>query len=765
LTVDRLIAESVAVKELTPTSKFSFSDLSAGLVVYLVALPLCLGVAKASDAPYFAGILAGIIGGIVVGALSGSHTSVSGPAAGLTAVVTTQIHTLGSFPAFLTAVVIGGLLQILMGTARLGFLSAFVPTAVIKGLLAAIGIILILKQIPHVLGHDADLEGDFAFPQTNDRNTFSEIFAIPADYHLGAAAIGLTALAVLIAWDRIKFLKKLPVPSPLVAVLLGVGMNEYFRSVGGGWVVSGNHLVEVPVADSVKGLTSLLQFPDFSQLSNPKVFLAGLTIAIVASLETLLNLEAVDRLDPQKRESPASRELVAQGIGNTIAGLVGGIPITSVIVRSSVNVNMGARSKVSAIFHGGLLLVSVGLFPTWINRIPLACLAAILLVTGFKLASPKVIRGLWREGREQFLPFAVTVVAIVLTDLLIGIVIGLAISIGFVLRSNLLRPMRSSIEKHASGEVLRIELASQVSFLNKAALERALLDVKPGGHVLLDARITEYIDPDVRHVIEEFKERSAPVRGVQVSLLGFEKFGLNSEINFVDYVDHDVQKQMTPQRIVDLLNEGNERFRTGRRISRDLGRQLQGTAPGQHPMAVVLSCIDSRTPTELIFDLGLGDIFSVRIAGNIVSRKVLGSIEYGCSVGGAKLVLVLGHTRCGAITAAVDCLSRDPSQDGAACDHLQFIVDDISPAVDEHARRRMPQASADEREVIVDGVARRHVQNVIESIREQSSALRDLEKAGKIKLIGGMYDVKSGNVELGIERPDGVASAAVREFV
>jgi carbonic anhydrase len=733
--------------------RFSFHDLAAGTVVYLVALPLCLGVAKASEAPYFAGLLAGIIGGLVVGALSGSHTSVSGPAAGLTAVVSAQITSLG-FRNFLMAVAIAGVLQIGMGLGRLGFLSSFVPTAVIKGLLAAIGIILILKQLPHVVGHDSDPEGDLAFFQWDERNTFSELFAILDDYHFGAAIIGLTSLAILIAWDRSKSLKKLPIPSPLVVVVFGVAVSEYLRTVGGPWTVSGEHLVSVPVAKDAWSVTGFLMLPEFKALGKPEVFLAGLTIAIVASLETLLNLEAVDRLDPYKRESPASRELFAQGVGNLLAGFVGAIPVTSVIVRSSVNVSMGARTKFSAIFHGCLLFISVVVFPEWINRIPLASLAAILLMTGYKLASPKIIREQWQEGRDEFLPFAATVIAIVFTDLLKGIAIGLAVSIGFVLRSNLLRPMRSFTEKHASGDVVRIELASQVSFLNKAALERALLDIPAGGQVLIDARNTDYIDPDVRHLIEEFKEKSAPVRGVQVSLLGFQstRHGIEDQIGFANFITGSVQQQTTPDQVLKLLKEGNARFRAGQHLTRDLSRQIHETAPGQHPLAAVLSCIDSRAPAELLFDLGLGEMFSVRIAGNVASRKVLGSLEYACAAGGAKLVLVMGHTRCGAITEAVKALSLEASPAASACRHLQFIVEDISLAVDDDVRRRMPTVSPEERESIFDAVARSHVLNVIASIREQSQVLRELELAGRIRIVGAMYDVRSGQVEFEIER-------------
>ena len=353
------------------------------------------------------------------------------------------------------------------------------------------------------------------------------------------------------------------------------------------------------------GLARLLQWPDFSQWSNLAVYRAGAVIAAVASLETLLNLEAVDKIDPKQRTSPPSQELLAQGIGNVVVGLVGGIPITSVIVRSSVNIDAGGQTKLAAIVHGALLLVSVAFLPQWLNLIPLSCLAAILLVTGIKLASPTMVRQLWQEGRYQFAPFAVTVVAIVLTDLLIGILIGLAVSIGFILNSNLRRPIRRFVEEHLGGDVLHIELANQVSFLNRAALLRVLDDVPRGGHVLLDAQNTDYIDPDIQDLLRDFTKQAAPARGVEVSLLGFRnKYQLLDQIQYVDYSTRDLQNALTPRQVLQILSEGNERFRTGRRLTRDLGRQVRATAGGQHPLAVVLSCIDSRTPTELVFDLG-----------------------------------------------------------------------------------------------------------------------------------------------------------------
>ncbi|MFM7809571.1 MAG: SulP family inorganic anion transporter, partial [Planctomycetota bacterium] len=373
-------------------------DLIAGLVVFLVAVPLCLGIAHASGVPIIAGILSGIVGGILVGLLSGSHVSVSGPAAGLTAIVLAQVRDLGSFEAFLLAVMISGLLQLVLGVIRAGVLANYIPNNVIKGLLAAIGVILILKQVPHLVGHDADWEGDTTFMQEDGQNTFSELLQGLRMFLPGAAAIGLSCAAMLWAWDRSR-LKKSLFPAPLAAVLLGVVTNEILRATGSSWAVGESHLVAVPVVGSGgQGWGDVFRLPDFGQLGNPKVYVAALTLAVVASLETLLNLEATDKLDPLKRLSPPNRELLAQGVGNTVSGLIGGLPMTSVIVRSSVNANAGGRSRLSAIFQGLLLVVCVFLMPTLLNRIPLSALAAILIMTGSKLASPSLFRKLWLEG-------------------------------------------------------------------------------------------------------------------------------------------------------------------------------------------------------------------------------------------------------------------------------------------------------------------------------------------------------------------------------
>ncbi|MFT7643649.1 MAG: carbonic anhydrase, partial [Pirellulaceae bacterium] len=679
----------------------------------------------------------------------------SGPAAGLTAIVATQLAILGSFEAFLFAVVIAGVLQIVLGFAKAGELSAFFPSSVIKGLLAAIGVILILKQIPHVLGHDTDPDGEMSFVQPDEHNTFSELLTVlGGDILIGPAVIGLFSIALLLVWGRAKTLNAI-LPGPLVVIIVGVLMQLGFRSFGEEWVIGATHMVQIPVAGSAREFFSFLTFPDFSHWMNPAVYIGGVTIAIVASLETLLNLEAVDKLDPQKRRSPGSRELLAQGLGNVIAGLIGGLPVTSVVVRGSVNVNVGARTKLSAIFHGALLLIFVALLPGWMNMIPLSALGAILIVTGFKLASPKLFMQLWNEGRYQFIPFIVTLIAIVMTDLLIGILIGLGVSLLFILHSNLRRPIRRIVETHIDGEILHIELPNQVSFLNRAALDKLLSSAPSGSHLLLDATDTDYIDPDILALIRDFRKETAVAKGVNVSLRGFrDHYQLRDEIHFADYSTRELQDRATPIQVLEILREGNRRFRTGNRLSRDLGRQVDGTADGQNPLAVVLSCIDSRVPAELILDVGIGDIFSVRVAGNVIGTKSLGSMEYGVAVAGVKLVLVLGHTRCGAVTSSVKLLGQgQKASDATNCQHLDSIVDEIEHSVEPSECGSFGDLKDDEQERFVDDVARRNVVRTVHEVQQRSAAIREAVEQGQLLVVGALYDVKSGQIDFYHEVP------------
>jgi carbonic anhydrase/SulP family sulfate permease len=724
-------------------------DLSAGLVVFLVALPLCLGIALASNAPLFSGFLAGIIGGIVVGILSGSQTSVSGPAAGLTAVVAAQIAILGSFEAFLMAVVLAGVFQIVLSIAKMGYIAAFFPSTVIKGLLAAIGIILIINQIPHLLGHDLGHMGDKSFFQTEDENTFTQIRESLINIHLGALLIGFLSVAILVFWDKIAILKKTQIPAALVVVVMGILLNSLLKLIGSPWAIESSHLVQIPVADSTQDFLSFLTFPNFSVLGNMEVYMAALTIGVVASLETLLNIEAVDKLDPQQRSSPSNRELMAQGFGNIFSGLIGGLPLTSVIVRSSVNINAGVKTKVSTIWHGVLLLGCILFIPQWLNTIPLSVLAAILFVTGLKLASPKLFKQMWSEGKYQFYPFIVTVIAIVSTDLLTGILIGLSVSIGFIIRSNMRSPMKKIMEKHATGDqVLHIQLPNQVTIFNKGSLDDALRSVPRGGHVLLDATSTDFIDPDVLDLFVDFQNKVGPAHGVQVSLKGFKKYRrLEDHIQYVDFSNREMQDSLTPERILEILKEGHNRFKNGTPLIRDLNRLLNATSNGQFPMAVVLSCIDSRTPAEIIFDLGLGDVFSVRIAGNVISRKVIGSMEYSCAVAGAKLILVMGHTSCGAVKASVDLASKHQTAlQSTGCTHLDTLIEEIKHSINKNIAQNYPNFNTEQKTSYADEVANRNVLRTIKLIRERSEILNRLVEEGKIAIVGAMYDISSGEV-------------------
>jgi carbonic anhydrase/SulP family sulfate permease len=743
-----------------PLAKTMPRDLISGLVVFLVALPLCLGVALASNpkgaegtamfVSAVSGLIAGVVGGIVVGIISKSHTSVSGPAAGLTAVVATQVQGLGSFQAFTLAILIAGILQVLFGVFRLGFISGFFPNCVIKGLLAAIGMILILKQIPHLFGHDTDVEGEMSFEQPDGRTTFSELIETAFDIDIGSATIGLACLVLLLLWDRIKVLKSSIVPAPLVVVLLGVLMAELFRRFGNAtWVMDPlKHFVNVPVLESLEQAKGIFKFPDWSAFAKPAVYTAAITVAIVASLETLLNVEAVDKLDPRRRITPTNRELVAQGVGNITCGLIGGLPVTSVIVRSSVNIIAGGRTKLAAIWHGILLLGCSAALPTLLNKIPLSALAAILIATGLKLFSWKLIKSMWQSGWTQFLPFAVTVAAIYRTDLLVGILIGLGVSIAFILASNLRRPLWRVVEKHVGGEVVHIHLANQVSFLNRGLLNKTFESFEPGTHVLLDARDTEFIDPDILDMIREFEQEQAPARNIKVSMVGFKSQydQVEDKILFADYTSRELRDQLTPDGVLQILKDGNARFCAGTRISRDLNRQMQATAAGQFPMAAVLSCIDSRAPVELLFDVGLGDIFTARIAGNVGRDKVLGSLEYASVVAGVKLIVVMGHSKCGAVGAAVDLAVKNVSAfDATGCDHLDNLVAEIQQSVDVPAATAA-SADADAKQAFVDDVARKNVTMMMKRIVENSQSIRKKVEAGDVKVVGCFYDISTGKV-------------------
>jgi hypothetical protein len=492
------------------------SDIPSALVVFLVALPLCLGIALGSQAPLMSGLVAGVVGGIVVGLLSGSQLSVSGPAAGLTAIVVSALGKLPAFEAFLLAVVIGGLLQLVLGFIRAGVIGDYIPSAVIKGMLAAIGLILILKQFPHLVGYDADYEGDESFFQVDHGNTFSGISEAVSHILPWALLIGAVSLLIQIIWE--KYIVKLGrafqlIPAPLVIVLTAILMNQWAIANRPEWALLSDHLVTIPVSNSVSGFFATLQSPDFSYISNPQVWITAVTIALVASLETLLSIEAADNLDPLKRVTPTNRELKAQGVGNMISGLLGGLPLTSVIVRTSVNVNSGAKSKFSAILHGVFLLLSILFVPQVLNLIPKSALAAVLIYTGFKLAKPSIFKMYFVAGLDQFVPFVVTIVSILFTDLLVGILIGCLVGLFFVMRSNF---KSAIIVVHDDNKYL-FRLRKDVSYLNKPLIKAKLESVPENSSVFIDASRADFIDKDVVGVIEDFI-RHAPLKNINVEI-------------------------------------------------------------------------------------------------------------------------------------------------------------------------------------------------------------------------------------------------------
>ena len=792
-------------------------DFVAGLIVFLVALPLCLGIAIGSGADPMSGLIAGVVGALVTGVISGSHTSVSGPAAGLTAIVAGQIAQLGSFETFLLAVLLAGVLQMVLGVMKAGVLSAFFPSSVIKGLLAAIGVILILGQLPLLLGLQKDLrgqsspvvtmdasatvsrpsEGSGDQPGTGEPSDFSHagdghqkegdraigrdvpgrgteghgaagqgheigqqifkfiremkaVFQYDDGVQWASLLIGLISLAFLIVWDQIKVLKNSLVPSPLIVVILGSILGVGFQSMswGLGWSLAENHFVFVPTAQTWSDILGFARGPDFSQWANSSVYVAAVTLAIVASLETLLNLEAVDKLDKKQRVSPPNRELIAQGCGNLCCGLIGGLPVTSVVIRGSVNVNAGSETKLSAIIHGILLVACVVAIPWLLNMIPLSCLAAILLMTGYKLASPTLFQAMAKEGRYQLLPFVLTLGSIVLTDLLIGVIIGLVLSLLFILNSNVRRPVRMIREKHMDGELLHVELANQVSFLNKASLLAAMREAKQGSRLLLDARRSDYIDPDVLGMIREFQTKTAPALGIRLELIGFrDRYRFRSKEDSIDYSIIEARERLTPDQVQAVLREGNKRFVEGHPIDHDLRpNRLSGSR--HRPIAAFYTGIDSNTPVEMLFDLGIGDAFGLRIPGAVFSRHALGGLEYATNIGEIKLIVVLSRYD----SQLVEIVTRrvvEPDYQPlvAGCENLESVLTEIAESVDRDAAARYASLSEQEQRTMVNRFAESHLRRTIRLILEHSPVIRQLVDGGNLKIVPVMLDTASGQAD------------------
>ena len=629
------------------------NDFPASIAVFLVAIPLCLGIAHASGAPLVSGIIAGIIGGIVIGFLSGSQLSVSGPAAGLTAIVLAGIHELKSYEAFLLALIVAGILQILFGILKAGIISNYIPTSVIKGLLAAIGIILILKQIPHVLGYDVEQFGVQEYSLTEEDmqdgiqkglSTFTLILYAIKNIDIGVLLIGVSSIGFLYLWEK-KYSRKYPfIPGSLLIVIMGIGFNELYRLLDSGMVLSGNHLVRLPVITDVESLLYTVRSPDFSRIGDPDVYRVGLVVSLVASLETLLSIEAIDKLDPKRSVSPVNRELVAQGIGNTMNGFFGGLPVTSVIVRSSVNLNSGGKTKYSAILHGVFLLVSFLFIPDLLNKIPIATLAAILCYTGYKLATPTILWEIYRAGWSQFVPCTVTTIAIVFSDLLTGTIIGSSTALIFILKdvynSPVLKVRRDEIKSK-----VKVFLGENLTFLHKAKVSEVLKEVPEDFELIIDGKDSLYIDMDILEMFKDYRKH-AEDSNIQLKFLNFK------------YLEKENPEKTPDNTSYEELLENNRDWAWQK--TQDDREFFKKLSIGQEPNFLVISCSDSRVPIGTITKAEPGEMFVHRNIANQVNKNdtnMMSIIQFGIQVLKIKQIIVCGHYGCGGIRASISSTS------------------------------------------------------------------------------------------------------------
>lgn len=712
-------------------------DFIAAIVVFLVAIPLCLGIALASNAPLFSGILGGIIGGIVVGFFSGSQVSVSGPAAGMATIVVASIAELGSFESFLLALMLAGLLQCAVGIFRAGFISDYVPSNVVQGLLCAIGILLIVKQLPLAFTLSKTLvELKLHLLETTEEFALAPVYGLYHHLNGGAALLTILSLSMLVYFEKTTHPKLKSIPAPIIVVIMGILLNDFFNFIGSTLVQPSPQLVHIPKHDTLMDFFRQVQFPNWHAWTNPAIYMNAVMLAVVASLESLLNIKAAEKLDRKKRFSSKNQELIAQGLGNFCAGLFGAIPVTSVIVRTSVNIQAGARTKFAAILHGVFLLLAVLLIPTWLSKIPLSSLAAILIFTGYKLTKPSIYKTMYKQGLDRFIPFIATVISIVAFNLLEGVLIGLAISFFYILKSNSKARLDIIKEIFPTGIANRLVLPQQISFLNKAALIAELDGIPNNSRLTIDARYADYIDQDILEFVKEFHEGQAKYKNISLNLIGFkDQYHIHNFIDFINVTAYNLQTSLSPHAVLNILREGNQRFLNDTRIHRSAKLDIQQTASVQRPIAVVLGCIDSRVPVETIFDMSFGDIFCIRIAGNVINTDIIASIEYACHIIGAKLIVVLGHTQCGAIQAACD---------GVEEGNVTKLLAKIKPAI--QAETDTIENRNGQNPTFVQHVTQFNVGHSIQKIFEESHILEKLLLEETIGVVGAIYDVKSGVV-------------------
>lgn len=710
-------------------------DVMSGFVVFLVAIPLCLGIALASGASLYSGILSGIIGGIVVGTISNSQVSVSGPAAGMAAVVLTTITQLGDFNTFLLALTIAGVLQLALGIFKVGFLSDYIPSNVIQGLLAAIGILLIIKQLPFAFTLSSDInEMKLHLLEANeglDLNLLTNFI-----YHLNVGAIIISSLsfALLIYFDRTKIKTLQSVPAPIIVVLLGIILNTLFTYFNLNIAQNYPHLVNLPEFNGFTGFLKQFEFPNWYAFKNPEVYLYAVLICAIASIESLLNIKASEKIDKKHRYTSKNLELIAQGAGNTLAGLIGAIPVTSVIVRTSVNVQSGARTKLSTILHSVFLFIAILTIPDLLNKIPLSSLAAILIFIGYKLTKISIYKSIYKQGIDRFIPFIATIIGIIVFNLLAGVVIGLMLSLLYILKANSQVRLDIIKEQYPNGVTCRLVLPQQITFLSKAALTQELDSISNNSQFIIDATYSDFIDKEILELIKEFKEHQAENKNITLSLIGFKQdYKIHNYINFIPVTTYEVQAELHPAQVFSLLKEGNERFFKDFPIQRNAKIDAKYSPKKQFPIAVIISCIDTHVPIETIFDMGFGDIYCIRVGANIINQDIQANLEYACNLAGAKLIVILGHSACGVIEAIY--------KNNQSKKYLNVIRNKLLPIIEkvEETTKVVPLNSMMQK-IISYNLA----QTILEIYK--NTKIRKLIDEDNVGIIGGIYDAKTRKV-------------------
>lgn len=710
-------------------------DIPAGIVVFLVALPLCLGIALASGAPLISGLISGIVGGVVVGYISKSGTSVTGPAASVSAVIYIAIQDLERFELFLVALIIAGIIQVILGALKAGIIADYMPTSIIKGLLAGIGVILILSQLPYIVGLDFD-NNRYLDTSENFISRAPEVIGMFfSSFTPGAILLSLLSLFILIYWEKTPLKNFKLFPPALFVVIFGVLINQLFKYFLPYLYLDGIHLVNIPNIDSI---FSFFTFPDVSGFTTGKVWTTAVTIAIIASISSLLNIEATDNLDPLKRKTPPNRELIAQGIGNALCGLLGGIAVTSVIVRSSVNIEAGGQTKFSTISHGFLLLVSVLFLSSVINLIPLATLAAILLVVGYKLASAKVFKELFQRGWDQFIPFIVTVFFIVTIDVLTGVLIGTALSLFFLLRNNYYNPFFVVNTKYIQDEVIKLELANEVSFFNKASIKNTLWSIPDNSKVLIDATFTSYIDKDVIDILKDFQNTVAAENNIEVNIIGLkDTYDVGEEINFFEQKKERIKKTTTPEEILSYLKEGHKIYVSGSdNLQRFRNKELEEYR-NTIPLAVVISCLDLKEPLPIVMNAEVGDLVNIRSAGHIINKHVIKNAEYACEQQGARLILLFGNTDNKLIDEALeDYLENRKSKS------LSLIKDVLS-----QSKFTKEYLQSKDKKEIVKEIVETQLELAKQKMVENSNFLKKNIPLGQVGIASAMFNRTTKNIK------------------